>query len=141
MNRIAFIKSILAKGLLVSLPFNGKSKEDKLARILLYRHHVAGFQYGDGVRLVEKMKEGDELLLVREPENIHDEDAVAVYWKQHRIGYVPAVDNEMPNNFLLRGLSLIARVDSLNKTAKPWQMCEAGIYLLYPKNLLQKNKP
>jgi len=46
--------------------------------------------------------------------------------------------NEMPNNFLLQGLSLIARVDSLNKAAKPWQMCEAGIYLLYPKNLLQK---
>jgi len=138
MNRIAFIKSILTKGLLVSLPVNLKAKDDKLCNILIYRHHVAGFQYGEGMKVGDKMKEGDELLLVREPENIHDENAVAVYWKHHRIGYVPAVDNEMPNNFLLQGLALQARIDKINHDADPWEFCEAGIYLIYPKKLLQK---
>ena len=140
MNRKDFIKSFLAKGLLVTFPLRLMRREKKLKRVLIYRHHVAGFQYAEGMKLIHEMKEGDELLLVREPENTFDPDAVAVYWRQHRIGYVPAADNEMPNHFLLHGLMLHARIEKLSRTSKPWQICEAGIYLLYPKELLRRNK-
>jgi hypothetical protein len=140
MNRSDFLKSFLAKGILLTSPFISKAKEKKLVEVLLYSEYVAGFQYADGMKVIDKMKEGDELDLVREPENVHDENAVAVYWKQNRIGYVPAIDNELPNAFLLQGLALKSRIDRLNRTAKPWLACEAGIYLLYPAELLQKNK-
>jgi hypothetical protein len=139
MNRSDFLKSFLAKGILLTAPFISKAKEKKLVEVLLYCEYVAGFQYADGMKVIDKMKEGDELDLVREPENVHDENAVAVYWKQIRIGYVPAIDNELPNNFLLKGLALKSRIEKLNKAAKPWEACEAGIYLLYPTSLLRDN--
>jgi hypothetical protein len=82
------------------------------------------------------MKSGDELLLVREPENLHDDMAVAVYWNQHRIGYVPAVDNEIPNLLLLQGLALTCRIERFEPDEYPWEACELGIYLLYPQDLM-----
>src|SRR5260221_10177521 len=139
MNRGDFLKSFLAKGILLTAPFITKAKEKKLVEVLLYSDFVAGFQYSEGLKMIDKMREGDELDLVREPENVHDENAVAVYWKQNRIGYVPAMDNEIPNTFLLARLLLKSRIDKLNKKAKPWEACKAGIYLLYPSALLQKN--
>ena len=138
MNRIDFLKSLVTKGILLTTPFIPEAREKELVEVLLYREFVAGFQYADGLKVLSKMKEGDELHLVREPENSYDDQAVAVYWNQNRIGYVPAADNEIPNSFLMKGLALKSRIDKLDKKAKPWQACQAGIYLLYPEALLQK---
>lgn len=42
------------------------------------------------VKLMEKGPVG--LSLKRESENSYDKNAIAVYWRDHQIGYVPAVD-------------------------------------------------
>ena len=136
MNRTQFLKSLLSGGLLVSLPLDLVKDEKKLARVLVFRRYVAGFQFGEGMDLLDEMKAGDELILVREPENPHDDRAVAVYWKQHRIGYVPAVDNEIPNLLLLQGLALTCKIETFDPGEYPWEACELGIYLLYPQELM-----
>jgi hypothetical protein len=136
MNRTQFLKSLLSGGLLVSLPLDLVKDEKKLARVLMFRRFVAGFQFGEGMDLLDEMKAGDELILVREPENPHDDQAVAVYWKQHRIGYVPAVDNEIPNLLLLQGLALTCKIETFDPSEYPWEACELGIYLLYPQALM-----
>lgn len=49
---------------------------------------LVGMQYRPpALDLVERIPDGTQLLLIREPGNIHDPNAVAVYW---HIGYVPA---------------------------------------------------
>jgi|GEM_PF-5219400 len=45
----------------------------------LFNCAVAGFQYYDGLRCIPTIRPGDRLDLVREPDNPHDEKAIAVY--------------------------------------------------------------
>ena len=128
MNRISFLKSILSQGLLV-IPFIARARSKKPKKVLLLRRHVAGFQYGAGPQLIGKMKKGDELRLVSEPENKFDNKAIAVYWKQHKIGYVPAADNEIPDNILKQEVKLTARIENLDRNAEPWKVCEVGVWV------------
>ena len=44
----------------------------------------------------------------------------------------------MPNTLLQKGLALRARIDELNIEDNAWKVCKAGIYLLYPKDLIKK---
>ena len=139
MKRLDFLKSFISSGALLTTPFIVKAVEKKIVPVLLYSSYVAGFQFGEGMKVMNQMKVNDELHLVREPENKHDETAVAVYWKQHRIGYISRFYNEMPNILLQKGLALQARIDELNIEDNAWKVCKAGIYLLYPKDLIQNN--
>lgn len=52
---------------------------------------VVGVSFGNGQELIEYLSEGDSLFLEREPENEHDENAIAVYVDQYQneqIGYL-----------------------------------------------------
>ena len=55
--------------------------------------HIAGFTYYDGVDVFEKLKIGKELLLKAEPENRYDPEAVAIYYQDKKIGFVPRSEN------------------------------------------------
>lgn len=44
--------------------------------------HVAGFKYWDGIDVFNQLRIGDEVQLVREKDNAHDAEAIAVYWKE-----------------------------------------------------------
>ncbi len=51
---------------------------------------VAGWEYHEGPRLTELPQVGDPLSLKPEPGNAHDAHAIEVFWRKHKIGYVPA---------------------------------------------------
>ncbi len=51
--------------------------------------NIAGFQYYDGVDVFTEMKIGSEVKLVAEPENKYDEYAVAIYFKDKKLGFIP----------------------------------------------------
>lgn len=51
--------------------------------IYLFSTHVAGTSHAEGIDgIVRGLKEGDELRFLREPENMHDELAIAVITKK-----------------------------------------------------------
>ena len=56
----------------------------------LFDCHLAGFAYWDGVEAFDELKVGTPLTLVVEPDNSFDPHAVAVYYKDHKIGYIPS---------------------------------------------------
>ena len=56
----------------------------------LLTFHIAGFQHHDGALVPSKIKAGDVLALVPEPDNPYDPDAVAVKYGDVMLGYVPA---------------------------------------------------
>jgi HIRAN domain len=45
--------------------------------------------------ILSRCKIGEEVKLVREPENPKDKAAVAVYWRSEKLGYVPAGDKRL----------------------------------------------
>jgi len=72
---------------------------EKPRQILLADFFVAGFQYHEGMnsRVFETHKEGEGLVLRREPDNLHDPLATAIFTKSgHKLGYVPRACNYSP---------------------------------------------
>jgi hypothetical protein len=57
-------------------------------KVYLLQSFVAGFRFYKGMELLPLMQEQDIVELRRQPDNEHDEFAVAVYWQQQMIGYL-----------------------------------------------------
>lgn len=75
---------------------------------------IAGFSYYDGVFAFKNLKIGSEISMRLEPENIHDERAVELYFEDHKLGYVPRRENEMIHKLLNMGHEVFdARVQAL----------------------------
>ena len=99
------------------------------AQIIVQRSPLAGFQYYGGRQLWDDMKTGDRLTLVREPENVHDANAVRVEWNGHRLGYVPRRENSDVARQMDRGAPVKARIVRLTQARNPWQRIEFEIYV------------
>jgi len=102
------------------------------ARIIIQQSPLAGFQYYDGKVLWDTMKVGDTLVLVREPQNPHDSNAVRVEWKGQALGYVPRRDNTDVARQMDRGEKLQARIVRLTEARNPWQRVQFEVYAEMP---------
>lgn len=51
--------------------------------------HVAGFAYYDGLDVINELSLGQTVTLVVETDNPYDNEAVVVYYKDKKLGYVP----------------------------------------------------
>ncbi len=73
---------------------------------------VKGFHYVEGAdAILPLLREGETLILRREPENIHDCNAVRVFRQDGQpIGYLPMASNSIPAALLDQGIPLLARL-------------------------------
>ena len=55
--------------------------------------NVAGFMYWDGCEAFSRLEIGTKLEMVREADNKHDCDAVALYYKDYKLGFIPVSTN------------------------------------------------
>ena len=65
--------------------------------------HIAGFTYYNGVDVFENLKIGTPLSLKAEPENAFDPNAVAIYYQEEKLGFVPRDENKLLRKFLNLG--------------------------------------
>ena len=65
--------------------------------------YIAGFTYYDGIDVFENLKIGKALSLKAEPENRYDPEAVAIYYQDNKLGFVPKNENELIRKFLNLG--------------------------------------
>lgn len=93
---------------------------DDAPRPALYRGAVAGFMHGDGPVLRDRLAEGDDLALQREPDNPHDRLAVRIDWEGHKLGYVPHAANAAIAAALDAGATLRARILAVERDADAW---------------------
>ena len=130
MNRLSFISRLIALGGLSFL--SGKTISTKqYQKFYLLQSFIRGFQYYDGPTIINQMKEGDMLELVREPDNQYDPCAIALHWNNHKIGFVPAEDNEMLSKLLDIGIpELIAEITFLQTDAAAWENVRIAISVL-----------
>ncbi|MFA5170491.1 MAG: HIRAN domain-containing protein [Sulfuriferula sp.] len=99
------------------------------SQILVQASPLAGFQYYDGKSVWVDLREGDTLLLVREPDNTYDSNAVRVEWHGHKLGYVPRRDNAAVARMLDHAAPLNAKITRLLKTRNPWQRLLFEVYV------------
>jgi hypothetical protein len=98
--------------------------------VLIQESQVAGFQFHGGDAIWESMAVGAPLKLIREPKNSHDPEAVAVFFHDVKLGYVPRGDNSAVAQMLDRGEKLEATISRLRVDDDPWQRVRLSIFLL-----------
>lgn len=90
---------------------------------------LAGFQYHRGGEVFELLAVGSPLRLEREPENRYDKRAVAVYFGNAKLGFVPKMDNTAVAQMLDRNEPLAARIVRLRRSDNPWDRIRFEVVL------------
>jgi HIRAN domain len=132
MHRSVFLQRLIASIAIGRLPVEITRQ---FRKIYLLQCFVAGFRHYEGMQMLEKMKAGDLLELVREPENEYDDCAIALHWQGKKIGFIPAATNEMLSYLVdAEALSLFAVITHLEKNAQPWENVAVAIYFVQEVN-------
>ncbi len=98
--------------------------------ILLQESPVAGFQYYRGDVIWPRLRVGEQLSLIRESFNAHDLDAVAVYFRNDKLGFVPQSENRTIAQMLDRGERLEATISRVVNDGDPWERVRMSIFLV-----------
>ena len=99
-------------------------------RILVQSSPLAGFQYHSGAALWSQLAEGDTVILVREPENRHDANAVRVEWRGQMLGYLPRKENRAVAAAMDSGEPVVARIARLREHRNPWQRVLIEVFVV-----------
>ena len=83
--------------------------------------NITGFNYYDGLDVLKKLKPGVQVTLKSEPENPYDPNAVSIYYKDTKLGYVPRAKNVFISDLLYFGYGSIleAKINARNLDAHP----------------------
>lgn len=76
----------------------------------LFEPNIAGLSHHANAALLETVAEGSALVLVREPQNAYDQNAVRIDWQGRKLGYVPAMYSPIIAALLDNGYTLRAVV-------------------------------
>lgn len=123
-----FLKQLLAAPL-VGAPAMAAARESRYDFAVF---PVAGFSYYDGPELLERIRPGDPVALVREPDNPHDERAIRIEALGRRVGYVPRSENRPLVRLLEQGAELRARVVGVGPDGESWDALRVGVSLYFP---------
>lgn len=95
--------------------------------------NVAGYVYWEGPLVFGQMRVGDTITLEREEENKFDAYAVAIYYNEHKIGFVPRENNHELSKFLETGHGDIfdARINSIDPVAHSEEKIGITVYLKF----------
>ena len=86
---------------------------------------MAGFRYYNGPQLINKMEIGDTIKLVREPNNKYDNKAIALYFQNNKIGFIPQMDNQVICNMMDANMILLnAEISYVNPKKDSWEQLE-----------------
>tara|TARA_B100000579_G_C22642246_1_gene762048 strand:+ start:497 stop:916 length:420 start_codon:yes stop_codon:yes gene_type:complete len=97
---------------------------------LLNKFSVAGFYFYEGPKLLDKMKPGDMLQMKPNADNIEDEYAVELHFKDKLIGHIPRSDNRHIFRLLEQEKVLVCTIREIDPDAKTWQMCKVKVELV-----------
>ena len=103
------------------------------------RHHsnfdIAGFSYWDGCVAFNELKIGTELRFEREKDNKFDPYAVAIYYGEYKLGFIPRAANHEISKFLELGYTnaFEVRVNRLTPDAHPENQVGVIVYIKVQK--------
>ena len=93
--------------------------------------HIAGFSHWEGCLVINELKPGAKLNLVRDAHNPFDPRAVAIYYGDTKLGYIPKNHNEDISTFLDMGHTDLfdARVQSVSPDNHPESQVRVVIFI------------
>lgn len=105
------------------------SKKYEPSRLLM-SFYIRGFQYWDGALVINELKPGEPITLIDELDNPHDSQAVALYYNETKLGYIPRGSNDMIATLLHFGHEGVfeARVLAVDPEAPTYEQVRVGVY-------------
>ncbi|MBO4468932.1 MAG: HIRAN domain-containing protein [Bacteroidales bacterium] len=102
-------------------------------KIHLTNFHIAGFGYWQGCEAFSNLKIGTQLTLERETDNQFDPYAVAIYYNDIKLGYVPRGSNHEISKYLDMCYEDIydVRITRISPDAHPENQVEVIVYLRF----------
>lgn len=93
--------------------------------------NVSGVRFWDAAYAISSLVPGNELTLILEADNPHDSDAVALYYKTCKLGYIPRNYNYFPAQLLRFGHNnvLECRILKVDPTVETWEQIHVGLYI------------
>ena len=110
-----------------------RTKENKpIKKVHLDNFHIAGFGYWDGCEVFVHLKVGTKLELVREADNAFDPYAVAIYYGEYKLGFIPRGHNHDISKYLDMGLDDIydVRITRISPEVHPEDQVEVIVNIL-----------
>lgn len=94
--------------------------------------NLAGFGHTEGYMILDELKPGTRLTMVREDENKHDHEAIALFYGETHVGYIPRQANSMLATFMDYGYADIFEcvVTSVDKDEHPNEQVQIRVNLL-----------
>lgn len=92
---------------------------------------IAGFSYWDGAFVFQELSIGTELHLKREEDNKFDPYAVAIYYKEHKLGFIPRNMNKEISKLCEQGYAGIfeIRINRISPDENPENQIGVVVYL------------
>jgi len=128
MQRRIFLRTLL--GGLAAFGLSPLHAKPPSRKILLLESPLAGYQYHRADGVWSFLRVGEPLRLVREPNNPHDPNAIAIYFRNDRLGYVPRNENRALAVMLDHGEKIRGYVTKLINGADPWQRLRFRVELI-----------
>jgi hypothetical protein len=91
---------------------------------------LAGYQYHRASAIWPFLQVGEKLHLKREPCNPHDPYAVAVWFRNEHLGYVPRRENRTLAKLMDQGIPLEASLIRLLDEGNPWRKIRFRVEML-----------
>jgi len=135
MNRTEFLRNlIVGVGSIfsfVSFSANGQTNKSRATKIAILDTHMAGFKHYDGQFFDPNfLKPGTKLALKPEPNNKFDSKAIAIYYYNNKLGYIPQSENTAIFNLLKHNKKLLTQITGYNPETYHWQGYYFTVYLV-----------
>lgn len=103
----------------------------EIFKVHLANFHIAGFGYWEGCEVFEQLSIGTRLELEREEDNKFDPYAVAIYYGNVKLGFIPRDHNHDISKFLDMGWNDLfeVRITRLSPDAHPESQVEVIVYV------------
>ncbi len=98
--------------------------------LVIQQSRLAGFRHHAAPALWAALRPGAPLTLAAEQDNPHDAQAVAVFWRGCKLGYLPRSENLVAARLLARHRTLSARVRRLAPEAHWDRRMELEVLML-----------
>lgn len=140
MKRSEFLKQIVGIGAAAALPM---SLAIDYQKIYLLQCFVRGFQYYEGPKLLQLMNASNKVIrLKREAQNKYDKYAIALYFQNHKIGFIPRESNKIISRLMdAQVMEFHAEITHVEDQAATWENVRLAIYILKEANPLQTALP
>lgn len=128
MQRSSFLRGLIGLPAIGLLNFDSFTQYEK---VYLKQCFVRGFSYYEGPNIINDINKSGTLEMVREPENEFDKRAIALYFNQQKIGYLPRESNKTLS--ILMDTDLLefhAEITHIEADASDWEKIRIAVYAL-----------